>query len=114
MHVCTHREGTDNGYMPMRSYQKRSNQTGKAHPKKVQAKYSHFYHQLSLFYTFQSVSSLSEWCDDKDDLSLDTEDLLSFSYQVAKGMDFLTSKNVSVYYVYSPLRFQSGLNIQTL
>uniref|UniRef100_A0A8C1TFG6 receptor protein-tyrosine kinase n=1 Tax=Cyprinus carpio TaxID=7962 RepID=A0A8C1TFG6_CYPCA len=54
-------EGTDNGYMPMRSYQKRSNQT--------------------------------EWCDDKDDLSLDTEDLLSFSYQVAKGMDFLTSKN---------------------
>ncbi|XP_073697718.1 mast/stem cell growth factor receptor kita-like [Garra rufa] len=55
------REGTDNGYMPMRSYQKRSNQT--------------------------------EWCDDKDDLSLDTEDLLSFSYQVAKGMDFLTSKN---------------------
>ncbi|KAK7161951.1 hypothetical protein R3I94_004577 [Phoxinus phoxinus] len=54
-------EGTDNGYMPMRSYQKRSNQT--------------------------------EWSDDKDDLSLDTEDLLSFSYQVAKGMDFLTSKN---------------------
>ncbi|XP_048053502.1 KIT proto-oncogene, receptor tyrosine kinase b isoform X1 [Megalobrama amblycephala] len=87
------REGTDNGYMPMRSYQKRSNQTGKAHPKKEQAKYSHFYHKLSLFYTFQSVSSLSEWCDDKDDLSLDTEDLLSFSYQVAKGMDFLTSKN---------------------
>uniref|UniRef100_A0A8C1PWJ5 receptor protein-tyrosine kinase n=1 Tax=Cyprinus carpio TaxID=7962 RepID=A0A8C1PWJ5_CYPCA len=51
----TSRESTDNGYMPMRSYQKRSNQT--------------------------------------DDLSLDTEDLLSFSYQVAKGMDFLTSKN---------------------
>uniref|UniRef100_A0A8C2BFF4 receptor protein-tyrosine kinase n=1 Tax=Cyprinus carpio TaxID=7962 RepID=A0A8C2BFF4_CYPCA len=48
-------KSTDNGYMPMRSYQKRSNQT--------------------------------------DDLSLDTEDLLSFSYQVAKGMDFLTSKN---------------------
>ncbi|XP_051993223.1 mast/stem cell growth factor receptor kita-like [Xyrauchen texanus] len=55
------RDATDNGYMPMRSYQKRSNQT--------------------------------EWCDDKDDLSLDTEDLLSFSYQVAKGMDFLTSKH---------------------
>ncbi|KAL6466734.1 hypothetical protein MHYP_G00245380 [Metynnis hypsauchen] len=55
------REGTENGYVPMRSYQKRSNQT--------------------------------EWSDDKDDLSLDTEDLLSFSYQVAKGMDFLTSKN---------------------
>uniref|UniRef100_A0A8C1IDD7 receptor protein-tyrosine kinase n=1 Tax=Cyprinus carpio TaxID=7962 RepID=A0A8C1IDD7_CYPCA len=67
------REGTDNGYMPMRSY---------------------FYHQHPLFNAFQSVSLyLSEWCDDKDDLSLDTEDLLSFSYQVAKGMDFLTSKN---------------------
>lgn len=39
--------------------------------------------------------SVSEWSDDKDDLSVDTEDLLSFSYQVAKGMDFLTSKNVS-------------------
>ncbi|XP_016136252.1 mast/stem cell growth factor receptor Kit-like [Sinocyclocheilus grahami] len=55
--------------------------------------YSHFYHQHPLFNAFQSVSLLSEWCDDKDDLSLDTEDLLSFSYQVAKGMDFLTSKN---------------------
>lgn len=56
----------------------------------------------------------SEWCDDKDDLSLDTEDLLSFSYQVAKGMDFLTSKNVSVHYVYSPLKFQSELNVESL
>ncbi|KTF87679.1 hypothetical protein cypCar_00002921 [Cyprinus carpio] len=40
-----------------------------------------------------TLFSIREWCDDKDDLSLDTEDLLSFSYQVAKGMDFLTSKN---------------------
>ncbi|GAA6091919.1 KIT proto-oncogene, receptor tyrosine kinase b isoform X2 [Tachysurus ichikawai] len=55
------REGTENGYMLMRSYQKKSKQT--------------------------------EWSDDKDDLTIDTEDLLSFSYQVAKGMDFLTSKN---------------------
>uniref|UniRef100_A0A4W4EV51 receptor protein-tyrosine kinase n=1 Tax=Electrophorus electricus TaxID=8005 RepID=A0A4W4EV51_ELEEL len=54
-------EGTDNGYMPMRSYQKRSKQT--------------------------------EWTDDMDELSLATEDLLSFSYQVARGMDFLASKN---------------------
>lgn len=33
---------------------------------------------------------------DEEDLSLDTEDLLSFSYQVAKGMEFLNSKNVRI------------------
>uniref|UniRef100_A0A8B9JHA1 receptor protein-tyrosine kinase n=1 Tax=Astyanax mexicanus TaxID=7994 RepID=A0A8B9JHA1_ASTMX len=74
------REGTDNGYMPMRSYQKRSKQTD--------------YNSLSLCVSLSLCLSLPpEWIDDKDDLSLDTEDLLSFSYQVAKGMDFLTSKN---------------------
>lgn len=36
----------------------------------------------------------------EDGLTLDTEDLLSFSYQVAKGMDFLASKNVSVFGVF--------------
>lgn len=30
-----------------------------------------------------------------DELALDLDDLLSFSYQVAKGMAFLASKNVS-------------------
>lgn len=33
---------------------------------------------------------------EEDGLSLDTEDLLSFSHQVAKGMEFLASKNVSI------------------
>lgn len=32
--------------------------------------------------------------DDIDELSLDAEDLLSFSYQVAKGMEYITSRNV--------------------
>ncbi|XP_062411741.1 mast/stem cell growth factor receptor kita [Sardina pilchardus] len=35
----------------------------------------------------------SEQLEQDDFLPLDTEDLLSFSYQVAKGMDFLASKN---------------------
>ncbi|XP_076026521.1 KIT proto-oncogene, receptor tyrosine kinase b isoform X2 [Genypterus blacodes] len=35
----------------------------------------------------------SSQSDDMVDLSLDAEDLLSFSYQVAKGMEYITSKN---------------------
>uniref|UniRef100_A0A667WZV9 receptor protein-tyrosine kinase n=1 Tax=Myripristis murdjan TaxID=586833 RepID=A0A667WZV9_9TELE len=41
--------------------------------------------------------SVNQTCDldadDIDELSLDAEDLLSFSYQVAKGMEYITSKN---------------------
>uniref|UniRef100_A0A3Q3WP12 receptor protein-tyrosine kinase n=1 Tax=Mola mola TaxID=94237 RepID=A0A3Q3WP12_MOLML len=40
-----------------------------------------------------SEKERSSQSDDIDDLSLDAEDLLSFSYQVAKGMDYITSKN---------------------
>lgn len=37
-----------------------------------------------------------QYVEDIDEMSLDAEDLLSFSYQVAKGMEYITSKNVSV------------------
>uniref|UniRef100_A0AAQ5XFH2 receptor protein-tyrosine kinase n=1 Tax=Amphiprion ocellaris TaxID=80972 RepID=A0AAQ5XFH2_AMPOC len=58
------REVTGAGYMPMRPSEKeKSSQSG--------------------------TRSLN----DIDELSLDAEDLLSFSYQVAKGMDYITSKN---------------------
>uniref|UniRef100_A0AAQ6AN45 receptor protein-tyrosine kinase n=1 Tax=Amphiprion ocellaris TaxID=80972 RepID=A0AAQ6AN45_AMPOC len=40
-----------------------------------------------------SEKEKSSQSDDIDELSLDAEDLLSFSYQVAKGMDYITSKN---------------------
>ncbi|XP_020499429.2 mast/stem cell growth factor receptor kita isoform X2 [Labrus bergylta] len=42
--------------------------------------------------SYVEADALSEMFDE-DGLSLDTEDLLSFSYQVAKGMEFLASKN---------------------
>lgn len=44
---------------------------------------------------------------DEDDMSLDTEDLLSFSYQVAKGMEFLASKNVSFCHTVCRLKVNS-------
>ncbi|XP_026214791.1 LOW QUALITY PROTEIN: KIT proto-oncogene, receptor tyrosine kinase b [Anabas testudineus] len=40
-----------------------------------------------------SEKEMSSQSDDIDELSLDAEDLLSFSYQVAKGMEYITSKN---------------------
>uniref|UniRef100_A0A672Z2T5 receptor protein-tyrosine kinase n=1 Tax=Sphaeramia orbicularis TaxID=375764 RepID=A0A672Z2T5_9TELE len=40
-----------------------------------------------------SEKDRSSQSDDIDELSLDAEDLLSFSYQVAKGMEYITSKN---------------------
>ncbi|XP_056620833.1 mast/stem cell growth factor receptor kita isoform X1 [Triplophysa dalaica] len=42
--------------------------------------------------TYSDSDTVSE-IPQEDGLTLDTEDLLSFSYQVAKGMDFLASKN---------------------
>uniref|UniRef100_A0A6I8PLI8 receptor protein-tyrosine kinase n=1 Tax=Takifugu rubripes TaxID=31033 RepID=A0A6I8PLI8_TAKRU len=60
---------------------------------------SHFLTQRKIYFLFLpsgspyvEEDSESEMFDE-DSLSLDTEDLLSFSYQVAKGMEFLTSKN---------------------
>uniref|UniRef100_A0A672FJV3 receptor protein-tyrosine kinase n=1 Tax=Salarias fasciatus TaxID=181472 RepID=A0A672FJV3_SALFA len=40
-----------------------------------------------------SEKERSSHSDDIDELSLDSEDLLSFSYQVAKGMEYVTSRN---------------------
>ncbi|XP_045568750.1 mast/stem cell growth factor receptor kita [Salmo salar] len=40
-----------------------------------------------------SSQSDDKGCLSIDELSVDTEDLLSFSYQVAKGMEYITSKN---------------------
>ncbi|KAK6324478.1 hypothetical protein J4Q44_G00038200 [Coregonus suidteri] len=59
------RDGNGNGYMPMRTSEKDRT----------------------------SSQSDDKGCLSIDDLSVDTEDLLSFSYQVAKGMEYITSKN---------------------
>lgn len=37
-------------------------------------------------------------------MSLDAEDLLSFSYQVAKGMEYITSKNVRPINIYGAFK----------
>uniref|UniRef100_A0A8C4GSM8 receptor protein-tyrosine kinase n=1 Tax=Dicentrarchus labrax TaxID=13489 RepID=A0A8C4GSM8_DICLA len=61
-------EVTGTGYMPMRPSEKeRASQSGSR--------------------------QCNVYLDDIEDLSLDAEDLLSFSYQVAKGMEYITSKN---------------------
>uniref|UniRef100_A0A3Q1CX67 Mast/stem cell growth factor receptor n=1 Tax=Amphiprion ocellaris TaxID=80972 RepID=A0A3Q1CX67_AMPOC len=67
------REVTGAGYMPMRPSEKeKSSQSG----------------TRSLSLHFCTVEPIMQ-----NELSLDAEDLLSFSYQVAKGMDYITSKN---------------------
>lgn len=47
------------------------------------------------FWFTQATFNLSK-LEDTDNLSLDGEDLLSFSFQVAKGMEYITSKNVGL------------------
>ncbi|KAL1023908.1 hypothetical protein UPYG_G00048800 [Umbra pygmaea] len=59
------RDGNINGYMPMRASEADTS----------------------------SSQSDDKKCLSVDDLAVDTEDLLSFSYQVAKGMEYITSKN---------------------
>uniref|UniRef100_A0A673AVR6 receptor protein-tyrosine kinase n=1 Tax=Sphaeramia orbicularis TaxID=375764 RepID=A0A673AVR6_9TELE len=55
--------------------------------------------QSVLVFTIQNVRRMRVFGQQQDEmfeedgLSIDTEDLLSFSYQVAKGMEFLASKN---------------------
>lgn len=58
---------------------------------------------LRVFFVFLAIFLIDSYIErdvtpaimEDDELALDLEDLLSFSYQVAKGMAFLASKNVS-------------------
>ncbi|KAM9792715.1 KIT proto-oncogene, receptor tyrosine kinase b [Neosynchiropus ocellatus] len=76
------RESTANGYTPMKPSEKgRPSQSGS-----VLDHRENLIHWLTLL--------LHVPLDDLvDELSLDAEDLLSFSFQVAKGMEYITSKN---------------------
>uniref|UniRef100_A0A3B4AV45 Mast/stem cell growth factor receptor n=1 Tax=Periophthalmus magnuspinnatus TaxID=409849 RepID=A0A3B4AV45_9GOBI len=73
-------EVTGSGYMPMRPSEKeRSSESGSL---------------IALILAlYLRLTCLILFVDDVEELSLDAEDLLSFSYQVAKGMEYITSKN---------------------
>lgn len=54
------------------------------------------FNSVEFWFSFtQTTFNLSK-LEHTDDLSLDAEDLLSFSFQVAKGMEYITSKNVGL------------------
>ncbi|XP_014899299.1 KIT proto-oncogene, receptor tyrosine kinase b isoform X1 [Poecilia latipinna] len=79
------RDATGTGYIPMRPSEKeRSSQSGTA---------STFLSTLKWTASLTKLDNEVFVLDCIDELSLDAEDLLSFSYQVAKGMEYITSKN---------------------
>nr|XP_033801233.1 mast/stem cell growth factor receptor Kit isoform X4 [Geotrypetes seraphini] len=51
---------------------------------------------------------------EEDESALDIEDLLNFSYQVAKGMSFLASKNLSIRFNHMVSEVQAGLVVSSL
>lgn len=85
------REEMGLGYMPMRpSDKERSPQSG--------YKFFHWYafQQHQNLVLVSSNHLYMSKLEPVDELSLDAEDLLSFSFQVAKGMEYITSKNVGL------------------
>lgn len=55
------------------------------------------------FIPFLADSEVKNLLSDDNSEGLTLLDLLSFTYQVARGMEFLASKNVSVFLKQSPL-----------